>query len=113
MNCRYKNKTFSGIRGDHYRASFLKLYAGRFLIAAFITLLPQIIKAQSGINTNSPDPSAALDIVASDKGLLIPRVSLSNDLNSPSPISNPAVGLMIVNTGPDQNVGLYHICHPE
>ena len=51
-----------------------------------------------GIGTTNPDPSAVLDIASADKGLLIPRLSLSSQTN-PSPVSSPAVGLLIFNDG--------------
>jgi hypothetical protein len=55
--------------------------------------------SQVGINTPSPDPSAALDIVAkaSDKGLLIPRVPLQN-ITDITTVPNPAVSLLVYNT---------------
>ncbi|NOX85601.1 MAG: hypothetical protein GXO86_06515, partial [Chlorobi bacterium] len=64
--------------------------------------------AQIGIQTNSPDASAALDIVSTDKGLLIPRVTLTSNLSNPSPVTSPATGLMVFNTGANQPVGLYY-----
>ncbi len=65
-------------------------------------------QAQIGILTNTPDASAAVDIVSTSKGLLIPRVALSSDLSSPSPVSNPATGLLIFNTGANQPIGFYY-----
>jgi hypothetical protein len=44
--------------------------------------------AQVGIGTKTPDPSTVLDIEATDKGILIPRVSRTD-------IANPANGLLI------------------
>lgn len=64
--------------------------------------------AQIGIQTNSPDASSALDIVSTDKGLLIPRVTLTSNLSSPSPVTSPATGLMVFNTGANQPIGLYY-----
>ncbi len=49
-----------------------------------------------GIGTNSPHPSAKLDIDDANKGLLIPRVSLTNVLNA-APIALPATGLLVYN----------------
>lgn len=46
---------------------------------------------------NQPEPSAAMQIQASDKGLLIPRVALQN-LTDTATIKNPANGLLIYNT---------------
>lgn len=58
--------------------------------------------AQSvGINTNSPNPSAALDIVSTDKGVLIPRMLSSQR----SAIVSPATGLLVYQT--DAPVGFY------
>ncbi len=53
--------------------------------------------AQVGINTTSPDPSSILDVSATNKGILFPRVALSGstDINT---ISNPAVSLLVYNT---------------
>ncbi|MCS6978748.1 MAG: hypothetical protein NZM15_01440, partial [Flavobacteriales bacterium] len=52
-----------------------------------------------GINTDgsSPDASAILDIKSTDRGLLVPRVSLTN-VSSASPVSSPATGLLVYNT---------------
>ncbi|MEL6989305.1 MAG: cell wall anchor protein, partial [Bacteroidota bacterium] len=59
------------------------------LIALCITLTGI---SQIGINTTSPDSSAALDIVSSNKGLLIPRVN-------PLDITDPVEGLLIIEAG--------------
>jgi hypothetical protein len=53
--------------------------------------------AQTGIGTTSPDASAKLEISATNKGFLPPRVALTAT-NSASPISSPANGLMVFNT---------------
>ena len=47
-----------------------------------------------GINTNTPHPSAALDITDSTKGMLIPRMTMVQRNN----IQNPAEGLMVYQT---------------
>lgn len=49
---------------------------------------------QVGININTPDVSAALDITSSNRGLLIPRMSAVNRLA----ISSPAAGLLVTDT---------------
>jgi len=60
---------------------------------------------QVGIGTTQPDPSAALDIKSSNKGLLVPRVDLLA-----SPIPAPATGLLVFNTNPGfyPGMGLYY-----
>lgn len=65
------------------------------------------VYAQIGIQTDNPDASAALEIVSADKGLLIPRVILSSSLSSQSPVTSPAVGLLVYNSGSNQEEGFY------
>ncbi|NGZ90780.1 FISUMP domain-containing protein [Psychroflexus maritimus] len=52
------------------------------------------LKAQVGIGTTNPDASAILELEATDKGFLPPRLSTAER----DAISNPAEGLMIYNT---------------
>ncbi|MBX2827711.1 MAG: hypothetical protein KTR22_06085 [Flavobacteriaceae bacterium] len=54
--------------------------------------------AQVGIGTTSPDPSSILDITASDKGVLIPRMTTAER----DAIANPVNGLMVYNTDSDE-----------
>jgi hypothetical protein len=55
--------------------------------------------SQVGINTDNPAPGALLDINSSDKGILIPRVSLKSTLNYEpiTPLASPTTGLLIYN----------------
>ncbi|HBG69500.1 MAG: hypothetical protein A2W93_01190 [Bacteroidetes bacterium GWF2_43_63] len=59
---------------------------------------PQKVVAQNNVGINPtgalPDPSAALDIVAADKGLLIPRMNAAQRLA----IASPANGLLVYDT---------------
>jgi hypothetical protein len=55
------------------------------------------LSAQTGIGTTSPNASARLDISATDKGFLPPRVALTAT-NASGPITSPATGLLIYNT---------------
>ena len=66
-----------------------------FLVALTLTCSSQNI----GINTTgvNADPSSALDIVSSNKGLLVPRVALTA-LNSPLPVTAPLASLLVYNT---------------
>lgn len=65
----------------------------------FIAFLfsPAFLFAQVGIGTNSPDASAKLDINASNKGVLIPRVSLTGT-DDVSTVASPTAGLLVYNT---------------
>lgn len=58
-------------------------------------------KENVGIGTSNPDASAVLDLQSSNKGLLIPRMSLEQRKN----INRPATGLMIYQTS--ENPGFY------
>ena len=55
------------------------------------------VYAQVGIGTNTPNPSARLDITATNKGLLMPRIALTGtgDITT---IPSPATSLLIYNT---------------
>jgi hypothetical protein len=72
-----------------------------------LLLLPLILEAQVGINTTTPDASSMLDINATDKGLLIPRVSIPN-LNAAAPITAPATSLLVYNTNATTGTGFYY-----
>ena len=62
----------------------------------FFTLLAAVLLtattfAQVGINIETPDPSAALDITSTTGGLLVPRMTALQRAE----IVNPALGLMV------------------
>src|SRR5690554_2880898 len=63
--------------------------------------------AQQGFGTNQPDRSAAVDIVSSKRGLLIPRISIE-DLDQAAPVSNPATSLFVYNTNTTSGEGFYY-----
>ena len=79
-----------------------------FLILILLILLAFVAPAQVGVHTDTPDNSSAMDIVASNRGLLIPRVTLTSDLSNPSPVTSPATGLLVFNSGANQTVGFYY-----
>lgn len=54
-----------------------------------------------GINTYFPDPSAVLDVQATNKGVLLPRILLQS-ITDASTVPNPEHGLLLYNT----NAGL-------
>ena len=72
-----------------------------------LLLYPLVVLGQIGIGTASPDPSAALEIQATsnDKGLLIPRLTISQR-NAISGSVSPANGLLIFQT--DSTPGFYY-----
>ena len=70
-----------------------------FLVTVFITTTTF---AQVGLNTETLDPSAALDITSTTQGLLMPRMTQAQR----AAIANPAQGLMVYQT--DEPVGFYY-----
>jgi hypothetical protein len=71
------------------------------LFSFFIFILTVNISfTQVGIGTNTPDNSAILDVTSTDKGVLVPRVSLNDvsDTSGTATIPSPATGLLVWNT---------------
>ena len=70
----------------------------------FFLLISWSALAQTGIGTTTPNASAKLDVFASDKGFLPPRIALTgtNDnttiKNSAGSSITPATGLLVYNT---------------
>ncbi|MEJ5105655.1 hypothetical protein [Chryseobacterium sp. MYb328] len=65
-----------------------------------------------GVGTTTPNAYAKMDILASDKGILAPRVNLQSityDLNADSDnnVSNQPAGLLVYNTGSSLEAGYY------
>lgn len=54
--------------------------------------------AQTGIGTTTPHNSAKLDISATNKGFLPPRVTLTSSADATT-IPTPAEGLLVYNVG--------------
>jgi hypothetical protein len=63
----------------------------------FLLLVFSDAKAQTGIGTTTPNASAKLDVYATNKGFLPPRISLTGTLDVAT-ITSPATGLVIYNT---------------
>ncbi len=62
-----------------------------------VTLFIVGVNAQTGIGTTTPNASAKLDVYATNKGFLPPRVALTGATDT-STITSPATGLLIYNT---------------
>lgn len=67
----------------------------KYIIFCFICICSSVITAaQTGIGTTTPNASAKLDVSATNKGFLPPRVSLT-DANDQTTILTPATGLLV------------------
>ena len=73
-----------------------------FLLAIILFSTCLLAQAQTGIGTTTPNASAKLDVYATDKGFLPPRVTLTS-ASIAAPITSPAEGLLVYNLG---SVGL-------
>ncbi|MEN9655152.1 MAG: hypothetical protein RL311_60 [Bacteroidota bacterium] len=74
------------------------------LLFLFFTLSSlSVLHGQTGIGTTTPNASAKLDVFATNKGFLPPRVTLLSATDVTT-ISTPATGLLVYNTG--NNAGL-------
>ncbi len=71
----------------------------RRILVLFCLIASFNLSAQTGIGTTTPHASAKLEVNATNKGFLPPRVTLSGT-NDVSTITSPATGLVIYNTAP-------------
>lgn len=85
------------------------------LLLIFVLFLFSLVglNAQVGVNTTTPDPSSMLDVTSSEKGILIPRVSLTGSTDVTT-IPNPANSLFVYNTAVVNDVieGYYYFSVP-
>nr|WP_295934586.1 hypothetical protein [uncultured Dyadobacter sp.] len=78
-----------------------------FFVATLIFCINEVSAQKNvGINTSSPDASAALDVTSTTQGVLVPRMTQSQR----SAISNPATGLLVWQT--DATQGFYYNAGP-
>lgn len=66
-------------------------------------------QAQVGIGTTAPNADAQLDITSTNRGLLLPRVALTNT-TSPAPLTADVAGMIVYNTATagDVTPGFYY-----
>lgn len=75
------------------------------IFTLFLLVSVHVATAQVGIGTTSPHASAQLEILSSEKGILIPRVTQANRPGSPGK-ATPTEGLMVYQT--DNDPGFYY-----
>lgn len=68
-----------------------------YLLIITVLILGQM-QAQTGIGTTTPNASAKLDVYATNKGFLPPRVTLTSATDATT-IATPAEGLLVYNLG--------------
>jgi len=79
------------------------------MLSAILLITPLLSTAQVGIGTTTPNADAELDITSTTRGLLLPRVALTNTTN-PNPLSTDVAGMTVYNTATagDVTPGFYY-----
>lgn len=63
------------------------------LLVSFFVLGIYTAQSQAGIGTKNPNPSAALEIFSTNKGLLIPQIALTSITDTGTIVSGNVVSL--------------------
>jgi len=86
-----------------------KLFQNTIPILFFFIIFNAVYSQNVGIGNESftPDPSAILEVKATDKGMLVPRVDIT-DLSTAAPVTNPALSLLVYNTNETTGEGFYY-----
>lgn len=63
-----------------------------------VSLIPVVLNSQVGIGTPQPNPSTQLEIVATDRGVLLPQVSLTSSTDTQTITNGNVEGLLVFNT---------------
>jgi microcystin-dependent protein len=79
------------------RGGFMRLVNVLFFISSICYFTSSLQAQNVGINTSVPDASSILDITHTNRGLLIPRIVLT-DVTVAAPITTPALSLLVFNT---------------
>jgi hypothetical protein len=85
----------------------------KLFFIVFVIFGTNIIYGQNegvSINTTNalPDQSAILDVSATNKGVLIPRVNIQNLTDASAPVNNPQISLLVYNTNITTGIGFYY-----
>ena len=79
----------------------------RFFLSIFLLLLCKIILAQSTLITPGNNQQS-ITTTSINGGILVPRVTLTNNLASASPLTSPPEGTLVYNNGANQTKGFYY-----
>ncbi|MCD9855062.1 hypothetical protein LUD75_10110 [Epilithonimonas sp. JDS] len=80
----------------------------KIMISILIMIFSQTVKSQVGIDLQTVDNSAALEMSNSkNKAFLPPRVNITNLVSNTTPIANPVEGLIVYNTSSVLPKGYY------
>src|SRR5690554_3367876 len=118
---KYFFKYFDNVKYIYYIRLILLLNSPKmkrnfFISSAFVLSLAMILPTDSvnaqniGINATgaAPDGGAMLDVSATNKGVLLPRVNIAN-LSTIAPVTGSStVGMLVYNTNTTTGVGYYY-----
>ncbi len=82
------------ITRNHKKMTTMKYF---YTYLAIVLLGTGFVSAQTGIGTKSPNPDAMLEVNATDKGLLLPRIALTGTANA-APLGGHVAGMTVYNT---------------
>lgn len=80
----------------------------RAVIFLVVSLYGFNVFAQTGINTRTPDASAALDVTATDRGVVTPQYTLTSLTDNIIAVAGPQKGSLIFNLGGTFARGYYY-----
>lgn len=89
----------------------MKAFLRFFLVISAASIFTVVNAQTDGVlidyTGSTRDNSAVLDVRSNNQGFLVPRISIPN-LNSASPVTSPAIGLLVYNTSVATGVGFYY-----
>jgi microcystin-dependent protein len=84
----------------------LHLYTLNFGVVVFLCLFIKVNAQSTTITPGNNQPS--LTATSTNNGVIVPKITLTSNLASASPVVGPAEGLLIYNTGNNQAKGFYY-----
>ena len=76
----------------------IKIMKKLFTLSLFVLGVVLVSHAQVGVGTPLPNASSQLDVVANDKGTLIPRLSLTGSTDATTIVNGNVTSLLVYNT---------------
>lgn len=79
------------------------------LCSGLVVILCLFTEAKAQSTTITPgNNQPSLTATSTNNGIIVPQITLTASLTSASPVTNPAAGLLVYNTGNNQTKGFYY-----
>lgn len=79
------------------------------LCSGLVVILCLFTEAKAQSTTITPgNNQPSLTATSTNNGIIVPQITLTANLASASPVTNPATGLLVYNTGNNQTKGFYY-----